>query len=224
MAVRLHELAECSDQLAVGDITAAAMVLCRLNVENQCDPAPCPKHLNVAQYMLAAVVHEQINVMYAERPGKFSEWAKQLYDHDSEGHASLALGDRTWWKLVKRNPMEPKWGWWRTFWHRYWRTDYGTRRPADRSDGTLVSSRCGDGFHMPALDLDFQVSLVPSSTGGHYHLYLNKRMRWWRYRILLRVLRFVGIIEPGYYKASIRRRATYLWRPGLHKQNVETSR
>jgi hypothetical protein len=224
MTVRLHELGEYADQFAVGDLMAAASVLCRLNVENQCDPAPCARHLSTAHYMLAAVAHEQVNVNHAERPVK-APWTDDHHEvigWDKE-RAVINIGNRTWWELVPRDKNEPKWSRWRVFWHRYWRTDYGCRRPAGPNTGTLVSSLCDDGWHMPALDIDFTTTLVPSTTGGHYHLYLNKRMRWWRYRILLRALKFAGIIEPGYYKASIRRRSTYLWRPGLYKQNIETS-
>lgn len=63
----------------------------------------------------------------------------------------------------------------------------------------------GGSFHMPVLDIDFPAALVPSSTPGHYHLYLNRKMTWKQYRLLLWVLSVTGIIEQGFYAASVKR-------------------
>lgn len=79
-------------------------------------------------------------------------------------------------------------------------------------NANLVSSRTKDGLHAPALDIDFPARLVPSKTSGHYHLYLDKAMPWWRYRIMLKVLAWCGIIEKGYYRASVVRKQTFLRR------------
>ena len=68
----------------------------------------------------------------------------------------------------------------------------------------LVSSKLTDGRHAPALDFDVPARLIPSRTEGHSHLYIDVPMRWWKYKLLLRVLSFVGIIEPGYKRASIK--------------------
>lgn len=93
-------------------------------------------------------------------------------------------------------------------------TSYGedpdTRATAPAYSANLISSKTVTGMHAPALDIDFQARLVPSRTKGHFHLYLDKEMPWWKYRILLRVLAWVGIIEPGYYRASVARKATFL--------------
>jgi len=92
------------------------------------------------------------------------------------------------------------------------------RTVVPESRATLVSSEIsGSTLHAPAIDLDVPAYLIPSSTPGHSHLYLDTPMPWWKYRLLLRVLTFVGILEPGYYKASVRRRATHLRRPGVTK-------
>lgn len=74
----------------------------------------------------------------------------------------------------------------------------------------LVSSLCEDGLHRPAIDVDLPCRLVESRTPGHYHLYIDQPMRWWRYRLLLRALVLAGVVERGYYKASVRRRQTHL--------------
>ena len=79
-----------------------------------------------------------------------------------------------------------------------------------QSEATLISSRCVDGEHAPALDIDFEARLVPSSTPGHYHLFLNKKMSWRKYKRLLRALHKAGIIEYGFYRASLERKQTNL--------------
>lgn len=84
----------------------------------------------------------------------------------------------------------------------------------------LVSSELEDGRHLPALDIDFEVRLVPSRTEGHYHLYLDgmEPMHWSAYRRLLEALMLAGVIEKGYYGASVERKATF-----LRVNNIEPS-
>lgn len=74
-----------------------------------------------------------------------------------------------------------------------------------------------DEYHRPILDIDFPAMLIPSSTEGHFHLYLDRPMKWKVYKKLLQALAEVGIIEPGYAGASIERRASYLRLPGVPK-------
>lgn len=90
------------------------------------------------------------------------------------------------------------------------------------ADANLVSSRLDpEGkLHMPVLDLDFPASLVPSSTPGHFHLYIDKEMDWKTYERLLKALSDAGVIERGYYKASKARKATYVRIPGHTKDNA----
>lgn len=87
-------------------------------------------------------------------------------------------------------------------------------------DANLISSKITNlaGWHAPVLDLDFPCVLVKSSTPGHYHLYLNKIMSWERYVKLLKALKDAGLIEEGYYQASIARGATFVRPPGVHKK------
>lgn len=56
--------------------------------------------------------------------------------------------------------------------------------------------------HRPVLDIDIPATLVPSSTPGHSHLYLDVELSWPAYQKLLDALAEVEIIEPGYAKAS----------------------
>jgi hypothetical protein len=218
----LAGLGEWADQWASGDVAVCAEVLCRLNVGNQCDKPPCPRHLSTAHYMLAALARAITDADH-ERP--MASVFGDHYDVKQEVFQGFVqnLGDRTWWQIKRRQHNEPRLSWWQYKWGRFRRNDWGRRVQADPSEAQLVSSLCTDGTHMPTLDIDFGASLVPSTTAGHYHLYLNKRLTWRRYRRFLRACKRAGLIEPGYYRSSVRRRATYLWRPGLQKRNEEAS-
>ena len=90
----------------------------------------------------------------------------------------------------------------------------------------LVSSRLyfeGSQFargssHSPVLDIDFAARLVPSSTEGHFHLYLDGlTLSWPEYENLLSALADAGVIERGYFDASVRRQMTCVRPPGMVK-------
>lgn len=93
------------------------------------------------------------------------------------------------------------------------------REPANDVTANLVGSLTTTGLHAPALDIDVPSRLIPSSTEGHWHLYMDVEMPWWRYRLLLFVLYKVGIIERGFYKMSVYRGQSFLRYPGVTKQN-----
>jgi len=83
------------------------------------------------------------------------------------------------------------------------------------SDGEtpdLVASRCTDGLHRLAIDIDFPVRLIPSRTEGHFHLYMDGMtpINFHRYVDLLRSLAKAGVIEHNYAEVSIRRGMTML--------------
>lgn len=87
----------------------------------------------------------------------------------------------------------------------------------DDPDVNLISSRLKDGQHAPALDLDLPCTLIDSSTWGHHHLLIDHPMPWWKYRILMRVLVFVGLVERKYYRHSVRRGMSMLRMPHVLK-------
>ncbi len=92
--------------------------------------------------------------------------------------------------------------------------------PKPLSDGThnVVTSSLGiSDLHMPVLDLDIPHQLVPSSTPGHSHLYLDLPMGWDQYARLLEVLAEVGVIEKGYCEASLARGFSAARLPGFTK-------
>lgn len=99
----------------------------------------------------------------------------------------------------------------------------GRYEVADESDANLVGSRIkssivpGLELHAPVLDIDLPCTLIESSTPGHFHLYIDKVIRWHDYKALIETLANVGIIEPGYADASIRRGQTFVRKPGIVK-------
>lgn len=96
------------------------------------------------------------------------------------------------------------------------------RIPVESYDeANLVSSETIHGDHMPVLDLDVRAFLVPSSTPGNSHLYINHNMLWEDYVKLITVMAEVGILEEGYVKASIARGATFVRRPGVYKEDKD---
>lgn len=92
-------------------------------------------------------------------------------------------------------------------------------------DARLVSSRLSDRrWHAPAIDIDdIDVHVVRSRTPGSFHLFLEKPMRWWRYRLLLWAFMVAGIIEPGFYRMSVARRASFLRVPTRSRGRPESA-
>lgn len=85
------------------------------------------------------------------------------------------------------------------------------------SEANLVSSLLPNKMHAPVIDLDGPHNLVPSSTPGHGHLYLDTPMTWRRYKTLLRALWKAGVIEEGFYRNSVRRGFSSVRPPGVYK-------
>ena len=101
--------------------------------------------------------------------------------------------------------------------------DKDKRTVSDVLDANLISSRCEDGRHRPVIDLDTPHGYIASTTPGHGHLYIDVPMPWWRYAILLFGLYQAGVIERGFFWWAMRRRATFVRRPGIRKQSGEVS-
>ena len=92
---------------------------------------------------------------------------------------------------------------------------------ADLDEANLISSLTEDGFHAPVIDFDLPLDVVPSTTPGHTHLYINTKMSWEDYQKLLNVLVEVGLVEENYVKASLARGFTSVRPPGLFKSTVD---
>lgn len=87
-----------------------------------------------------------------------------------------------------------------------------------------MTSATGVGdWHLPVLDIDIPHKLVPSSTEGHSHLYLDVPVKWDDYVKLLRLLAQIGVLEYGYVDASINKGATMVRKPGVKKLSAVQS-
>jgi hypothetical protein len=90
--------------------------------------------------------------------------------------------------------------------------------PADEAD--LVCSDNSEGLHLPVIDLDLPVQLVPSATPGNFHLYIDKPISWAHYKAILRALAEAGIVQWGYYDATLERGYGSLRHPDRPKTPV----
>jgi hypothetical protein len=73
--------------------------------------------------------------------------------------------------------------------------------------------------HQLMIDIDVPAYLLPSSTPGHSHLYIDQSMDTEEWLALLIALRNAGIIESGYVGASIKRGYTALRLPWVSKRS-----
>lgn len=93
------------------------------------------------------------------------------------------------------------------------------------SGANVVTSRRTDAYglerHAVLLDLDVPATLVPSSTEGHSHLYIDVSTGWHNYKRLLDALADCGVIERGYAEASKRKGASYLRLPWVKKEKTK---
>src|SRR4051794_35126863 len=98
---------------------------------------------------------------------------------------------------IKRpGPIDPE-AYGRTYWRNDGMNQYPRAKDVDEHleqvgeevANIVASSRLKNGHHSPVLDVDYMAALVPSSTPGHFHLYLNGvTMPWWKYRVLLKAM------------------------------------
>jgi hypothetical protein len=71
--------------------------------------------------------------------------------------------------------------------------------------------------HRPVLDIDYEAALVPSSTPGHFHLYLDKTISHDAYMKFLEAAAVAGIIQWGFYEGAKKRGATSVRLPWIKK-------
>lgn len=96
---------------------------------------------------------------------------------------------------------------------------------ADPTDANLISSECDDGGHMPLIDIDdIPVRVVPSSTPGCSHLYIDKKMGWRQYEKLLEALTDAGVVEREYFQMCKDLRASFVRTPESAKPVSEDAR
>jgi hypothetical protein len=95
--------------------------------------------------------------------------------------------------------------------------------PTTEEKANLIGSLTDKGMHMPLLDIDYDAALIPSSTPGHFHLYLNKAIKWDVYKKFLEAAAEAGIIQKGYADWSLARSQSFLRKPGVKKEPVPTA-
>jgi hypothetical protein len=94
----------------------------------------------------------------------------------------------------------------------------GIAREGQTIEGNLISSATDRvGIHMPVLDLDVPHRLVPSSTPGHSHLYIDVEVPEKQYRRLVEVLIECGILQRGVGAQMRVNGATYVRPPHVRK-------
>ncbi|ALJ19561.1 hypothetical protein [Microbacterium sp. No. 7] len=94
----------------------------------------------------------------------------------------------------------------------------GRRLTDDLEEATVITSRTTGGEkHKIVLDIDLPAKLIPSSTEGHFHLFIDKEISELAYFGLLEALRNVGVLEDGYVSASLARGHTAVRLPWVRK-------
>lgn len=104
-------------------------------------------------------------------------------------------------------------------------TEVAGNTDEQKRQANLVTSLVPNGFgyypqkdsHKPVLDLDFPCTLVPSSTDGKFHLYMNVDVKWESYVKVLDAMAEAGILEAGYVNASKARGYTAVRAPWVKK-------
>jgi hypothetical protein len=75
--------------------------------------------------------------------------------------------------------------------------------------------------YVSILEVEFPIQLIPSTTPGHYHLYLDRKISWEQYILVLESAHEAGIINKGFYEMSIKNGQSMVLLPG--KDRVETT-
>lgn len=82
-----------------------------------------------------------------------------------------------------------------------------------------IGGSYGVTYHRPVIDLDYEAELIPSSTPGHFHLYINKEIPEALYWKFLRVMAECGIVQQGWVDSSIARGASSVRLPWIKKDD-----
>ena len=83
----------------------------------------------------------------------------------------------------------------------------------------VISSKItGSPLHTLVIDLDVPARLVPSTTEGNSHLYIDVPMAWEHVVAILKALALAGVVEPGYTAVSEDRGETFVRLPWVKKE------
>lgn len=95
---------------------------------------------------------------------------------------------------------------------------------ADLATANLISSEVAEDRHLPVIDFDFPARVIPSSTEGHGHLYIEKEMTWAQYKALLDGLLAAGLIQEGWHRGALRDTRSYVRLPHVVKRDAVDKR
>lgn len=100
------------------------------------------------------------------------------------------------------------------------------RHTGNLRDAHVASSLVRDTkLHKVVIDVDHEAVLVPSSTPGHHHLYVDiPPVRWDDYVSFLQAAAKIGLVEQGYVDASIERGHTDVRLPWVQKNDLVTAK
>lgn len=96
-------------------------------------------------------------------------------------------------------------------------TSYAAFEEVPGTEANVITSMLPDGRHAPVIDLDVPVTLLPSTTPGHSHLYIDVPMEWRQYLDILIALEAAKVVEEGYLNASATREFGTLRLPWVQK-------
>lgn len=107
----------------------------------------------------------------------------------------------------------------------FWAYDSPAKLDASLDEANIVTSRIQgtEDLHKILLDIDVPAYLIPSSTPGHSHLYIDVECDHDNYMDLLATLAACGVIEEGYNDASQERGFSALRLPWIKKEEPEIS-
>ena len=96
-------------------------------------------------------------------------------------------------------------------------------------DANIVTSEYDEGDdypgairqHMPVLDVDIPVQLVPSTNVGHYHLYFGIAVAEEKYWAMLDAMTDAGVVQAAWVDASKNRGYSAVRLPWIKKESVE---
>ena len=87
----------------------------------------------------------------------------------------------------------------------------------DPLEANLIGSLCKNGRHLPVIDVDLPCRLVPSTTPGHFHLYIEREMEHEPYMAMLKALAEAGIVNRFYAEVARLRGQTFVRPPWVKK-------
>lgn len=100
------------------------------------------------------------------------------------------------------------------------RPDLRPRIVASLAEANLIDSRVPgkEGLHRPIFDFDgIECTLIPSSTPGNFHLYLEKEVEFDKFLKVLEAMVEAGLIQRGFHQLTRLRGAAYARKPGVKK-------